>query len=174
MNTIEAIMKRKSTREYKPVQLAEDVLNVILKAGMASPVALAKYDSLHITVVQDEALIERVFDEAQEMVYAALGVRKNMNYGAKTLIIISSLPAHREGMDYVNGGIVIENMVLAATDMGVDSVIMGAPVAALATNTELKRKLDIPHDFKPVIGAVFGYAQGDEGPKQHTISVNRV
>ena len=174
MNTLEAIAKRKSTRSYKPEKIGEDALSTIIKAGCAAPIALAKYDSLHITVVEDDGLIDQIFDQAQEMVLAAIGVRKNLNYGAKTLIIVSSLPPHREGMDYANGGIVIENMVLAATDLGIDSCIMGAPIAALAANAELSRAVGIPDGFTPVLGAVFGYATEDGSAKEHAISVNRV
>ena len=174
MNTIETIMKRKSTRSYRPEQIPEEILETVLKAGMASPVALAAYDSLHITVVQSRQLIEEIFDEAQDMVFAAIGIRKSLDYGAKTLIVVSSKPAHRVGMDYANGGIVIENMVLAATAMGIDSCIMGAPVAALAENKELSDKIGVPEGFIPVLGVVFGYAENEEPAKEHTISVNRV
>lgn len=174
MNTIDAIMKRKSTRNFKSEQISEDVLETVLKAGMAAPIALAAYDSLHITVVQDEQLIKKIFDEAQEMVFAAIGIRKSLDYGAKTLIVVSSKPAHRAGMDYANGGIVIENMVLAATGIGVDSCIMGAPIAALAENKKLSDRIGIPDGFKPVLGVVFGYAENDEPAKEHSISVNRV
>ena len=174
MNTLETIIKRKSTRNYKPNQISEEVLETILKAGMAAPVALAAYDSLHITVIQSEQLINDIFDEAQDMVYDAIGIRKSLDYGAKTLIVISSKPVHRIGMDYANGGIVIENMVLAATDMGIDSCIMGAPIAALAKNKKLLDKVGVPKEFTPVLGAVFGYSENDEPAKEHVISVNRV
>lgn len=174
MNTLEVIAKRRSARSYKPEQLSEEALDSIIMAGCAAPIALAKYDSLHITVVQNEELIEQIFEQAQEAVFAAIGVRKNLNYGAKTLIVVSSLPPHREGMDYANGGIVIENMVLAATDLGIGSCIMGAPIAALAGNYELSRAIGIPEGFTPVLGAVFGYATEDEPAKKHTIAVNRV
>jgi nitroreductase len=174
MNTLEAIAKRKSTRSYKAEQIGEEALAAIIKAGCAAPIALAKYDSLHITVVQNEDLIAEIFDQAQEAVFAAIGVRKSLNYGAKTLVVVSSLPPHREGMDYANGGIVIENMVLAATDLGIDSCIMGAPIAALAGNAELSKAVGIPDGFTPVLGVVFGYATEDAPAKEHMITVNRV
>ena len=60
MNTLEAIAKRKSTRAYTDRQIPEEVLDAILKAGCAAPVAMARYDSLHITVVQTKELIDRV------------------------------------------------------------------------------------------------------------------
>ena len=69
MNTLEAIKNRKSTRAYRHEQISEDALEIILKDGMAAPVAMAAYDSLHITVVQNEQLIKRIFDEAQEVVF---------------------------------------------------------------------------------------------------------
>ena len=174
MNTTEAITKRKSTRSFTSRQIPETALEGIIKAGCAAPIAMAAYDSLHITVVQNEALISRIFDEAQDAVFATIGVRKSLDYGAKTLIVVSSGPPHREGMDYANGGIVIENMVLAATDMGIDSCIMGAPIAALANNAKLAAEIGIPEGFTPVLGSVFGYAATDEPAKVHTISVNRI
>ena len=84
------------------------------------------------------------------------------------------MPPHREGMDYANGGIVIENMVIAATDLGIDSCIMGAPIAALAEKADLSSLIEIPDGFTPVLGAVFGYATENEPGKKHTITVNRV
>ena len=77
-------------------------------------------------------------------------------------------------MDFVNGGIIIENMVLAATDLGVDSCIMGAPIAALEKNETLLKALGIPEGFRPVLGAVFGYASEKAPAKEHTIAVNKV
>ena len=174
MNTLEAIFKRKSTRAFQNRQIPNEDLETILKAGCASPVAMARYDTLHITVVQNETLIERVFDEAQDAVFATIGVRKSLNYGAKTLIVVSSMPPHREGMDYANGGIIVENMVLAATELGIDSCIMGAPIAALANNPHLSATIGIPNGFTPVLGAVFGYASEENPPKEHAISINRV
>ena len=52
MNALEAIAKRKSTRSDKSEQVSDQVLETILKAGFAAPVAMAKYDSLHVTVLQ--------------------------------------------------------------------------------------------------------------------------
>ena len=77
-------------------------------------------------------------------------------------------------MDYANGGIVIENMVLASTALGVDSCIMGAPIAALAGNAELSKLVGIPEGFNPVLGVVFGYASEETAVKEHKITVNKV
>ncbi len=174
MNTLDAIAKRKSVRAYTSEQISEEALNTIIQAGFAAPVAMAMYESLHITVIQNEEILTRLADGASEFVFKTLGIRKNMDFGAKTIIVVSSTPVHRPGMEYANVGIVLENMVLAATDLGIGSVILGTPIVALAQNADLVKAIAVPEGFTPILGAAFGYA-AEEGPvKAHTISVNRV
>lgn len=174
MNTLDTIFARKSTRSYTPEQIPEDTLRVILKAGCAAPVAMANYDSLHITVVQSELIIKKVDDLSAEMLFKLLGKQKRGDYGAKTMVLVSSAPTHRAGMDYANAGIVIENMVLAATDLGIDSVILGAAPAAVAQDSELMKELGIPEGFTPLLGAFFGYGTENTPAKEHTIAINRI
>ena len=174
MNALEAILKRKSTRAYRSEQISEDALEKILKAACASPVGMARYDTLHITVVQNEDVLTRIFNEAEEALFKAIGIRKNMNFGAKTVILVSSAPAYREGVEYAHAGIVIENMVIAATSMKIDSVVLGGPIPAIENNDELKTELGIPEGFKPLLAVALGYGSEDTPVKEHTISINRV
>ena len=60
MNTLDTIFARKSTRAYVSAQISDESLEMILRAAFASPVAMARYDSLHITVVQNEELIKEL------------------------------------------------------------------------------------------------------------------
>lgn len=174
MNTLEAIFKRKSTRAYLPKQISEESLEKIIKAGCAAPIGMARYDTLHITVVQSDAMLTRIFNEAEEVLFKEIGIRKNMNFGAKTVIIVSSAPAYREGVEYAHAGFVIENMVIAATSLGIDSVVLGGPIAALSKNDSLKRDLEIPAGFEPLLAVAFGYGSDDAPVKEHVISVNRI
>ncbi len=174
MNTLEAIAKRKSTRNYKPEQIPEGDLQTILQAGFAAPVAMAKYDSLHITVVQNPELLGKINKATEEVFFRLLGVRKNMDFGAKTLLFVSSKEVHRPGTDHANAGIVMENMVLAATALGIDSVILGGAPAAVAGDPELMKSLGIPEGFRPLLGCFLGYGAEEPPVKEHTISVNRV
>lgn len=174
MNTLEAIAKRKSTRSYRPEQISEEQLQTILKAGFAAPVAMANYASLHITVVQNEALILKINEATAEMMSKILGVRKNTDFGAKTLLFVSSTPVHRPGTDHANAGIVMENMVLAATALGIDSVILGGAPAAVAQNAELMKALEIPEGYTPLLGVFLGYGAEETPAKEHSITVNRV
>lgn len=173
MNAIEAIACRHSTRAYLPLPLEEEKLQVILSAGCAAPVGSARYDALHLTVVQDESLLARIFDAVGDMTEKILGVRKDMNFGAKTLILVSAAPGMMPGIEYANAGCVLENMAIAATALGVASVIVGGPAAAIANDVELCATLCLPEGFKPLLGAFFGYAEEDVPAKSHTISITR-
>ena len=175
MNTLEAIAKRKSTRSYTSAPVSEKALNAVLQAGFAAPVAMARYDSLHITVIQNEAVIRRINDVTAEMFVRRMGVKKNTDFGARTLLLVSTategLPPE---MAYANVGIVVENMVLAATDLGLDTVILGGAPRMIATDEALMGELGIPAGFTPILGACLGYATTDEPPKEHRMAVNRV
>ena len=174
MKTLEAIAKRKSTRSYTSQQIPEEALEVILKAGSAAPVAMAKYDSLHITVVQNPELLAKINNATADMMEKLLGVRKNTDFGAKTLLFVSSTEVHRPGTDHANAGIVMENMVLAATALGIDSVILGGAPGAVAGNPELMKALGIPEGYRPLLGCFLGYGAEETPVKEHSICVNRV
>lgn len=174
MNTLDAIFSRKSTRAYKNEQISEENLQIIIKAGCAAPIGMARYDTLHITVIQNDEVLAKIFDEAEEEMFKQIGMRKNMNFGAKTMIVISSLPAYREGVEYAHAGFVIENMVIAATSLGIDSVVLGGPIAILAKSEELKNTIGIPEGFTPLLAVSFGYGVENAPAKSHTIEVNRV
>lgn len=174
MNTLEAIAKRKSTRAFTSRQIPEEALQAILKAGCAAPVAMAQYEALYITVVQDKELLKKYFDNAAEVVFQQTGTCKIMYYGEPTTVIVSSAQPLRPGMDFTNAGCIIENMVLAATDLGIDSVVLAGAPSALALNMELQKELGIPEGFKPILGASFGYGTEETPVKEHTITINRI
>ncbi|BCN30272.1 nitroreductase family protein [Anaeromicropila herbilytica] len=58
MELMKAIVSRNSIRKYKPEQITEDELNLILKAGCAAPIGMGKYNYMHITVIQNPSFIK--------------------------------------------------------------------------------------------------------------------
>lgn len=172
METMNAIAHRTSVRAYRPEQISEQALQAILNAGCAAPVGMAQYDTLRITVLQDQALLGQISNT----------VRENMQfdtdplYGAPTLILISSQTPMGPGMDYANAACVMENMLVAAADLDVGSVIVWGSAIAVEASNGLKKALGIPEGFHPVMGAVFGLAQGEVRDKAlgQTIHMDRV
>ena len=58
MELFEAINKRFSNRKYLDKQISDGDLEKILKAGMQAPVGRAKYEDMHITVIQNKELLD--------------------------------------------------------------------------------------------------------------------
>ncbi|SHO43080.1 nitroreductase family protein [Anaerocolumna xylanovorans] len=173
METLKAMALRKSVRAYKDEQIAEEKLETILSAGCAAPVGMARYDSLHLTVIQDKEVIKKVSESIMQM----LKRENDPLYGARTLILVSSQEMPAPGLDYTNASCVMENMLLTGADLGIGSVIVWGIALAVEANESLKEALSIPEGFKPLIGACFGYAADTEQKeKELTVKIqsNRV
>lgn len=173
MNTLEVIAKRVSIRSYKPEQIPEEVLEKILKAGMSAPVASGLYDSLYITVIQNEDILNEISNAVTEMMIKITGKRLDKNFGEPTMVIVSSKPAMVSGIEYANAACVLENMAIAATSLGVDNIIWGG-ASVVAKEEPIRSKIGIPEGFTPVLCASFGYAVTEEPVKEHNISINRI
>lgn len=174
MNTLEVIAKRVSVRKYKQVQISEDALQTIVKAGYAAPVGSGDYNSLHITVIQNNSLLSEISLVVNDLVFKMLGKKVDKDFGAPTMIIVSSKPAMMPGIEYANAACVLENMILAATDINIGSILWAGAAGAIAQNNELREKLGIPEGFTPILCASFGCAEVNEEPKNHTIAINRI
>lgn len=173
METMKAIAKRKSTRSFQQVQVPEDILTGILEAGCAAPVGMGRYDSLHITVIQDKEKLTRLSNKATQMFAADT----EMLYGTPTLVLVSSKEAAAPGIDSANVGFVLGNMALAAADKNVDSCVIWSAPAAINTDAGLREALAIPDGFRPVGSIALGYATVPDAAEKEmavTISVNRV
>ena len=174
MNTLEAIAERKSIRAYKEDQISEEDIQKILKAGMAAPVSSGAYDTVHLTVIQDKKLISDIGEAVNEMVLKMLGRKMDKRFGEPLMIMVSAQPAHMPGIEMANAGCILENMAIAATDLGIDNIIWGGASAVVGQNEELMKRVQIPEGYKPVLCASFGYAAVRESAKVHQIFVNRV
>ena len=174
MDAIESIMNRTSTRAYRSEQISDEVLKVILQAGMAAPVGSNAYDALHMTVVQSHDLFPIIDKTVSDMIFNILGKRMDKAFGAPTMVFVSSKPAMAPGVEYANAACVLENMAIAATSLGVASVIWGGAAAAVAQNELLQKKLEIPEGYSPLLCISLGYAKEKQPPKKHEIGINRV
>lgn len=132
------------------------------------------YDSMHLTVIQDKGLIEDIGSAVKDMVFKMLGKKMDKRFGEPTMIMVSAQPAHMPGIEMANAGCVLENMAIAATDLGIDNIIWGGAAAAAGQNEELMKRMQIPEGYKPVLCASFGYAVQSEPAKEHNISMNRI
>ncbi len=171
MQTSEAIARRKSTRDFDPDKMvADEIVDAIVKAGCQAPIGAGKKDSLHLTVCSSREIL----DEINQTTAAAMKMEpRDFFYSAPVVIFVSASEKQMApGIEYANAACVIENMLLAATDAGVDNIYLWGGVQALAKNKELCDKMGIPEGFRPVSAAALGYSKsGEAQPRNISVSI---
>ncbi|MCD8337357.1 MAG: nitroreductase family protein [Lachnospiraceae bacterium] len=171
MQTLEAIAKRKSTRDFDPDKaVLEEVVDTIVKAGCQAPIGANKRDSLHLTVCRNKEIL----NEINQSTAAAMKMEpRDFFYGAPAVIIVSASEKQMApGIEYANAACVIENMLIAATDAGVDNIYLWGGIQALAKNADLCAKMGIPEGFRPVSAAALGYSKsGSAEPRELSVSL---
>ncbi|MBR5534429.1 MAG: nitroreductase family protein [Ruminiclostridium sp.] len=155
MTTMETICSRASVRSYTGEPVSPEELAIILKAAKASPAGMARFDTLHLTVIHNPDLLAEI-----DAAGAALFGDPTMHplYGAPTLVVVSSRkPAPgMENVAYSNAAIMVHSMALAATDLGVGSCYIWGATAALSKSEAILAKLGLPEDFIPCCAITLG------------------
>ena len=152
METMKTILKRQSVRAFTEEQIKEDELRTVLQAGYAAPIGGAKFDSMHFTVIKNADFLKRFRKSAADFIQKP---EANPLYGAPTFLVVSSNAVNP--VAYANAGCVIENMSLAAAELGLGSVYIFGCIAALNADQDILKELELPEGFTPVSGIILGY-----------------
>ncbi len=135
MDTIEAIMARRSIRKYKPDNIPEDDLKTLLEVARQAPSA-ANRQPRHIVVVKDPGIKRRVAEACNGQTWVG---------DADVVIAGVALPDVSEKWCVVDTTIAMENLIIAAASMGYGTCWIGA-----FREDEVKKILNIPADKKVV------------------------
>lgn len=151
MDFTTVLNKRRSIRSFTGEPISEDSMKKILHAANAAPVGLGKYDSVHLTVIQNPEILAEI-DQNTAAAFKAEG--RSFLYNAPQMILVSTASADNVGCS--NAAIIAQNMALAATDEEVGAChIWSAPIA-LSANPQLVQKLEIPENFTPSCALIVG------------------
>lgn len=159
MNTLETIYSRRTIRNFNGKSITESELNEILKGAYAAPVGRAMYDTLNLTVISNKELLAK-----WEKVMANAVGNPDLHpfYGAPTVILVSStMPsAPMNNVNYSNAAILVQNMALVATELGVGACHIWGAVGVLNGSEELKKELQIPEGMIPCCAIALGHFDG--------------
>ena len=153
MNTLDAIKARHSTRGFSDKQIPDADLEKILFAGGQAAVGGADFKSLKLYAVQDPELLKAI-DESS----AKMRPGSHPLYGAPTLVVLASKESILKNIEFTNAGCVLQNMLLAATDLGIDSIYLWMPMYGINEDPELIKRLGFPEGFTCVGAVALGYA----------------
>ncbi len=171
MNTFENLYSRKSIRCFNGDPITDEQLNEILKAAYAAPVGHAKYDSLALTVIRNKDYLAR-WEAHMAAVVGQPGLHPF--YGAPTVILVSSLIPDSSlkmcNVNFSNAAGVVQNMALAATELGVGACHIWGAVRAL--DSALIEEMNLPEGMVPCCALALG--QMDEVYTLREIPENRI
>ncbi len=171
-NTFEAILARRSVRSYAPDGLAQDTVQTLLEAAVRAPTAMHE-EPWAFVIVQDHALLQRVSDLAKPIFVEEVRHRNaqgsnhsfdhftrpdfNIFHGADTLIVICA----KLSSPFVTADcwLAAENLMLAASALGLGSCVIGSAVAALNIH-KVKAELGIPDEYTAIAPIVVGVPSG--------------
>ncbi len=150
LDTITAIMSRRSIRDYTSHPVPEDLVRLLVEAGMCAPSAFNERSSEFI-VINDRKILDEIF----QLNTKALQIKK-----ATVAIMICGNTAKEKfpGKGYwqLDGSVAAENILLAAHAVG-----LGAVWTAIYPYEErmaaVKKLLDLPENVQPLCIIPIGY-----------------
>jgi nitroreductase len=162
MGVMDTIEKRRSIRAYNTNKVEQDKVSTIIKAGNCAPF----FGEFHMTVIQKQELlmdisnktIETMKKSGNELLMQVASVPSyNPLYGA-TVMIVFSAPKGKDKLGYnmANIACAAENMMLAATELGLGSCFVMAPIIVFS-NPEMLNKLNIQREYIPLASILIGY-----------------
>jgi nitroreductase len=168
MSVFEAILGRRSIREYTSQKVDAKKIRSLIEAAVMAPTAMHR-EPWAFAVIQDTAVLQELSDVAKPMFIKQLKHEShdiealknpdfNLFYDANTLIIIcgdKNNPAAE-----ADCWLAAENLILAAFAMGLGTCVIGSVLSALK-NVEQKLKLGINDTFEVFVPIVIGFPRGD-------------
>lgn len=161
METKHVIIQRRSCRHYKQLPIDDNMITTLLQAAYAAPVACGLYDCVRITVITNQQFLYD-WDHACMPPFSTKEVHPL--YGAPVQLLISARISENipMGNPYINAGCIAENIALCATDLGLGSVLLAAPVRVLNKVESLLTKLELPPSFIPILSVAIGWPESQQ------------
>lgn len=155
-NVIETIKKRSSTRGYTNEPLTDDELNILLHAGLQAPTAANKQE-IHFTVLKGDNKLLTELEEEKNRLRNISDAPHNFYYEAPTVVILSADSDYK--WSALDAGIAVENMALAAEELGLGNLIIGCIYDAMRGEKKayFSDALKFPENYEYEIAIAFGH-----------------
>lgn len=141
---IDAIMARRSIRQYKETPVPRELLQQIAECGVNAPNAMNKQE-WEVRILDDANYMNEVTElmkqEMPQFVNSDAPGFRNAFRNATALIAVAC-PDDELGMTLINVGLMGENMCLAAQELGLGTCIMAAPSIFMNSSASAKPYLD--------------------------------
>jgi len=152
------IKTRRSIRKYKPEMVPKDVIEQVMEAGIYAANGMGKQASI-VVAVTNRAIRDKLSKDNCKIG----GWREDFDpfYGAPVVLIVLAVKDWRNRV--YDGSCVIENMMLAAHDLGIGScwIHRAREEFELPEWKEWLASIGVEGEFEGVGHCVLGYVDGD-------------
>jgi nitroreductase len=175
LSALDVIYSRRSVRDYTPATMPEHTVRGLIDAAVQAPAAMGA-PAFSFVVVQDPQRLARLselaktfwnqqagthsarflhlrFDTDEEFLARMLDPRFDIFHGARTLVVICSRGT--EWWETAGCWMAAENLMLAASALGLGTCCIGAAVDALNT-AEMRLELGISPNLTAVVPIAIG------------------
>lgn len=172
MDTLQAIKERYSCRNFKDESIDKEILDKVILAGLQAPSGMNQ-QPWKIVVITNKALLDEMDEvtmahfktmDDQSLYERMMSRGGKVFYNAPCLILV--VKKNNKDLDC---GIVVENMALASTALGLGNVIVG--LAGITMKLKDYSKY-IPQDYEFAVGLLVGHANTVNKP--HEIDLTKV
>ena len=167
---INAIMSRRSIRQYHPMPVARDTMMQIMTCGINAANGQNK-QSWEVRIIDNQNTLQKVQDlmAAGNPALSAEMVRGCMR-GAPVMTFIARDLGH--DFSAYDCGLLAGNMMLAAQSIGVGSICLGSPVRFIndaENSAEILSLLGFSENYELSLCIGFGYANESPAAKPRNI-----
>ncbi len=183
MSVCQAILARRSVRNYSAREVDRSTVPMLLEAAVCAPTALHE-EPWAFVIIQDKTMLRRLSDRAKPLVEAEVrsaGLKRtghgldifsspdfNIFYDAGTLIVIGAISMG--SLAVADCWLAAENLMLAACAMGLGTCVIGSALPALNI-AEVKSELGLPEKFSAIAPIIVGYPSGETAPSSRKAPV---
>lgn len=158
METLECIRTRRSVRSYKPDPVPEELLDQVLEAGTWAPSGRGDQSATIVAITDKEQR-----DRLARLNAKVMGADIDPFYGAPAVVLVV---VDKAAPTYANDGeLVMENMMLAAHDLGLASCYIFRAKQELETEEGRQMLSDwgLPADvdYEGVGHVILGFPEGE-------------
>ncbi len=160
---IDNILSRRSIRAYKPEQIKQEQMDVIMNCAINAPSAMNK-QSWQVKVVQNKDLLQQMNNgfvahskksNPEKDLSSMDNPDYSIYYNAPTVIFV----AREKGnlMSEMDCGLLVQNILLSAEAMDIGTCVLGGLPRYLLEDEALLSQLELPETHELSIAIAMGY-----------------
>lgn len=155
---LKIIFSRRSIRQYKPDPVPHELIELLLKAGMAAPSAMNRQPWEFVVVENEDTLFHfrKTLPYSPHIAPAAIVTCANMEKRQTEIDV--------DGFGIQDCSAATQNMLIAATGIGLSTVWIGIYPEPRFVKI-ISEALDLPENIIPLSMILLGYGEREKEPR---------